>query len=821
MVASTGNMRRIPLRLRTGHIPALVTPMLTKVLEVRPDGAVLVVTDPNEEARPLWLPASEWSSGSEDWTMVCDQVAAGQEIDVVAMPGMPEVDGMPSVSRRRLDFADVDDSWLYQPRIMVVDSVGRTVIRGSVGNVPAVMRLERYQAYLDRRQPSCLVDHDALGRGDMLGGMVTRIWTFADIPDSPTAREFADIIVEEECVELDPEWYLRELAGHPEADEAGPGPSEGAEEDPRDLNLPLMNEDVVSRIGRVLLVEDEARWRDAMATVLGDCGIAVDAVGDLEAARSWLDNHKEVTDVVADGSEAPHFLAVIDPNLEFNGADLSGLRVAEMLSACPNCRILVVTGELSQSRKTEIWGHLQVHGYLRKPFMTIELLEAIEETLSVVPMPLREHVWGQYEGERDPLPPKQVHSGHTQDMPKPKFLSAVSALKDLCDVAPGTVAHLFVIHPRSLRARSLASVGAGLRWEPLRGKVGKSLIRDAAFSQGPIVEGDSSNERRHRYTLKMMRYESFFGHPLDVEDYRRYCIVGFHPQVNAFSNDTCLAALQLCAERIARIVERERLTQTADDELVFVASGMTLESLAHELSTDISTVEAQATVLQRLLQPSRIVDETTRDEAAGWVGEQQSKLSEMMAKMYVLRGVRGERRDVPVEDCLRRAAIGCKALIAQTFRNPERVRVTVPDRPGEDPMTVQTVPAALAVVFFNLYLNAAQQIQLASGIRSHGSVWHSIERRVDRDGKPWGLVRIHDTGPGIHSDDWERVFESGVTTKEGGTGLGLHICRHLLGKNVSVKGRSASIGVTRSVVWGGTTVTVKLPLDTTGQGALQ
>jgi len=42
------------------------------------------------------------------------------------------------------------------------------------------------------------------------------------------------------------------------------------------------------------------------------------------------------------------------------------------------------------------------------------------------------------------------------------------------------------------------------------------------------------------------------------------------------------------------------------------------------------------------------------------------------------------------------------------------------------------------------------------------------------------LVAVTDSGPGIDPEDRQRIFESFVTTKEGGVGIGLSICRSII-----------------------------------------
>jgi signal transduction histidine kinase len=74
----------------------------------------------------------------------------------------------------------------------------------------------------------------------------------------------------------------------------------------------------------------------------------------------------------------------------------------------------------------------------------------------------------------------------------------------------------------------------------------------------------------------------------------------------------------------------------------------------------------------------------------------------------------------------------------------------------------------LQQVILNLILNAAeamgsveaeQRDLLISTEQNHTSV----------------LVAVHDSGPGIHPDHFERVFNSFYTTKPSGTGMGLSI----------------------------------------------
>jgi signal transduction histidine kinase len=67
-------------------------------------------------------------------------------------------------------------------------------------------------------------------------------------------------------------------------------------------------------------------------------------------------------------------------------------------------------------------------------------------------------------------------------------------------------------------------------------------------------------------------------------------------------------------------------------------------------------------------------------------------------------------------------------------------------------------------------------------------------------------VTIHDTGVGIPPDNLRRIFEPSFSTKTGGAGLGLPICRAIM----EDYGGSIEIASTGAA---GTTVTLSFPVD--------
>jgi signal transduction histidine kinase len=73
----------------------------------------------------------------------------------------------------------------------------------------------------------------------------------------------------------------------------------------------------------------------------------------------------------------------------------------------------------------------------------------------------------------------------------------------------------------------------------------------------------------------------------------------------------------------------------------------------------------------------------------------------------------------------------------------------------------------------NLILNAAE----AMGSVEAGARELLISTEQDQTGV---LVAVRDSGPGIDPMHLERIFEAFYTTKSGGVGMGLSICRSII-----------------------------------------
>ncbi len=83
-------------------------------------------------------------------------------------------------------------------------------------------------------------------------------------------------------------------------------------------------------------------------------------------------------------------------------------------------------------------------------------------------------------------------------------------------------------------------------------------------------------------------------------------------------------------------------------------------------------------------------------------------------------------------------------------------------------------------VLMNLIQNAVEAVACPEGPpAARRKVTVKVSRTL-REGRPYAVVRVRDNGPGIPVPEQERLFEPFYTTKEGGTGLGLPVCRGIV-----------------------------------------
>ena len=80
----------------------------------------------------------------------------------------------------------------------------------------------------------------------------------------------------------------------------------------------------------------------------------------------------------------------------------------------------------------------------------------------------------------------------------------------------------------------------------------------------------------------------------------------------------------------------------------------------------------------------------------------------------------------------------------------------------------------LQQVMLNLILNAVEAMSGSS------EALRELLIRTEQDGSGGVLVAVEDSGPDLKSESLDRLFDAFYTTKPGGMGMGLSICRSIV-----------------------------------------
>jgi signal transduction histidine kinase len=118
-------------------------------------------------------------------------------------------------------------------------------------------------------------------------------------------------------------------------------------------------------------------------------------------------------------------------------------------------------------------------------------------------------------------------------------------------------------------------------------------------------------------------------------------------------------------------------------------------------------------------------------------------------------------------------------------------------------LSIQVDPMRLRQIMINLMDNAAQALT-TKGWNPADARDRMLTVRTAIDGS-WLKLSVMDNGPGIDSNDLDRIFEPLFTTKSFGVGLGLPTVRQLVEQHEGTVAVDSSAGR-------GTTFTIGLPL---------
>ncbi len=225
-----------------------------------------------------------------------------------------------------------------------------------------------------------------------------------------------------------------------------------------------------------------------------------------------------------------------------------------------------------------------------------------------------------------------------------------------------------------------------------------------------------------------------------------------------FSSIVVLLNSRLNKTLLKRTVQLEKIS----DELIkaerFSAIGEVASRISHDIRNPLSNVKMSIELMKNSPPDTKITDKTINEKL-----EVASKNIERISHQVndVLEFVKNRK--------LNKENIRVSAILNDTIESmqiPSNIRIKM----SKSDISVFVDLFQLQIVFNNIILNAIQAIGKESG-----EILIKISEKNDRI-----IIKFKDSGPNIPEDVLNHIFETLVTTKQVGTGLGLVSCKTII-----------------------------------------
>ena len=222
--------------------------------------------------------------------------------------------------------------------------------------------------------------------------------------------------------------------------------------------------------------------------------------------------------------------------------------------------------------------------------------------------------------------------------------------------------------------------------------------------------------------------------------------------------------------RAARELEEARL-KLMQEELAranrLMQMGELAASISHEIKQPIAANAANAEAGRRWLsaQPPNLAEAR---QAFDLIVKDAMRVGQLMNHIHSLvQNARTCKERLQMNEAIRE-------VIALTRGEAEKHRVVVRMQLAEDLPFVEGDGVQLQQVILNLIINAIEAMCTVD----EGPRELTVSTSKDKSGS--ALIAVRDSGPGVTPQNVERLFEPFYTTKAGGLGMGLSICRSII-----------------------------------------
>lgn len=197
-----------------------------------------------------------------------------------------------------------------------------------------------------------------------------------------------------------------------------------------------------------------------------------------------------------------------------------------------------------------------------------------------------------------------------------------------------------------------------------------------------------------------------------------------------------------------------------------VAVGAVSTTLAHELNQPLVAVKLSAQTAKRWLvkSPPHVDDALRVVEQINLNADRMDAIIKNTRERLV-KGI-GNPEKVDLRHLLTEASQVIEGDLAARLA---RLQLTLADEASE----IHGDRVEIQQLFINLIINAADAMMATPNERI-------VQIRSQRGNANELVIEVRDNGPGIPEDDLTRIFEPFFSTKKGGMGMGLQICRSIV-----------------------------------------
>lgn len=541
---------------------------------------------------------------------------------------------------------------------------------------------------------------------------------------------------------------------------------------------PIISAKTIERTGRILVADDHDEFRIPLSDWFRGLGFEVD-----QAAR--------YEDVLTQVKEKAYGLLIADLNLaEDNSLDVIR-EIKEMGARTHFC--IMSSPEMLLNHAGEIENE-EISMVFAKPLDMNEIeqfLVRFGQEKQIIPWQAK------YTNNVDPPP---LLSGLSQEVEQKQShnLRIERILQEVTDGIGASAGAVFAFEP-SLNATItiLAWTGKEEFNASAIYQLDDSPVGDVIRTGEPLVDNRvmKFSKARFKKLLGLLPFESCMGLPVQVGGEVHHAVFFFSQKPEAFSAYRRRDA-QAGVYLMSAVLEEELLERRLLSIQPKIITGELASSFSHEIGNKISGLELTLRNLlltrqehidiQAVLQNIFTLVQDTKQTVE--VFQQQTRPTQ-------------ENVVIDINTMLQR----CEALLWKTMDRDLTQSLFVKVALCPDLPKVYGNSITLQQVFFNLMLNAVQQMKLKADryqwkgnrILEVRSVYNSTSEKIE--------IRFSDSGPGIHYKWWEKIFQPGFTTR-GGSGLGLFIARSF------VKSLNAFIRVEESYIPLGTTFLMEIPV---------